>query len=302
VPAVSVILPTRNRAHRLRGALTSVLEQTYTDFELIVVDDASDDETPQVIEAFQDLRIRYLRLHRRVGAAAARDAGVRLGSGHYLAFQDSDDVWLPTYLATQLAQLDSAGPEVGVSYTRFRRRRQGRTTVYPDPETIRQDDILTTLLRQNVVTTQAALVRRDCFEEVGGFDPSFSCLIDWDLWLRLAQDYHFRGIAEPLVDVHYTPGSISADRVALAHALLQILGKHADIFADRADLRARHLYSAGHLLFAHGHAEGLRYLRQAVHLAPETPRYRLALGLALAGPRVYARVARLREALKPTWY
>src|SRR5687767_4085845 len=94
-PLVSIILPTYNRKHLLTRAIQSVQEQNYTNFELIIVDDGSKDNTWEVIKNFQDSRIHYLRHEANYGAAAARNIGVKASHGNFIAFQDSDDEWLP---------------------------------------------------------------------------------------------------------------------------------------------------------------------------------------------------------------
>lgn len=116
-PTVSVILPTYNRAHLLERAIQSVLDQTYPDFEIIVVDDASIDNTVNIIKGIINERIRYIRHEKNKGAAAARNTGIKLAKGKYIAFQDSDDEWLRDKLEKQIKIFETVSPEVGVVYT-----------------------------------------------------------------------------------------------------------------------------------------------------------------------------------------
>ncbi len=113
-PAVSVVLPTYNRAQSLPGAMRSVLDQSFGDLELIIVDDASTENIEAIVADFGDPRIRYLRLDHNSGAAAARNVGMAETRGQYIAFQDSDDIWLPGKLARQVELLEGQPPNVGV--------------------------------------------------------------------------------------------------------------------------------------------------------------------------------------------
>ena len=118
---VSIVIPTHNRAHLIRRAIGSVLNQIYQDFEIIIVDDASTDNTREVVESLNDQRIRYIRHENKRGAAAARNTGITSASGKYIAFQDSDDKWLPEKLGRQVEILESSPSEVGVVHTKFSR-------------------------------------------------------------------------------------------------------------------------------------------------------------------------------------
>ncbi len=116
-PKVSVILPTYNRAHLIKRAIQSVLDQTYQNFEIIVVDDGSTDNTEEQVRSFNNPKIRYIRYNENKGAAFARNAGIKASRGDYIAFQDSDDEWFPHKLQRQMEAFKNASPEVGVVYT-----------------------------------------------------------------------------------------------------------------------------------------------------------------------------------------
>lgn len=119
MPKVSVIIPTYNRARYLHRAIQSVLDQRFPDLEIIVVDDASTDDTAQVIEGFRDPRIRYFRHNTNRREAASRNTGVQNAVGDYIAFLDDDDVWLPDKLAIQVNLLDISSLKIGAVYTSF---------------------------------------------------------------------------------------------------------------------------------------------------------------------------------------
>jgi glycosyltransferase involved in cell wall biosynthesis len=196
-PTVSVVLPTYNRAHLVGRAIQSVLSQTYGNLELIIVDDGSTDRTREVIGDFQDKRIRYLWHAHNTGAAAARKRGIRASGGRYVAFLDSDDEWMPGKLERQMEVFAEASPVTGIVHTGVWRPRGNRKRYHPSslrrlagviPSKIRrlQGNVHCALQRGNWVTTQAAMVRRECFEEVGGFDELLSRLEEWELWLRIS--------------------------------------------------------------------------------------------------------------------
>lgn len=106
-PKVSVIIPTYNRAHLIGRAIKSVLNQTYKDFEIIIVDDGSTDKTEEVVKDFKDERVRYIRREKNKGGSAARNTGIKAARGEYIAFQDSDDEWLPEKLEKQMKAFEA---------------------------------------------------------------------------------------------------------------------------------------------------------------------------------------------------
>lgn len=206
MPYVSVILPTYRRAHLVGRALQSVLAQSYPDFEVIVVDDGSLDGTREVIARFADPRVRYIFQENR-GLAGARNTGVRAARGTYIAFLDDDDEYLPTKLAQQVPALD-AHPEYSVVYSdvylcdadgkpmRLVADALGRGS----PPT---GMVLEALVQGNFLVSNAPLVRRECFSQVGLFDERLRVFEDWDFWVRLACETRFL----------YQPGAVACYRM-----------------------------------------------------------------------------------------
>lgn len=127
-PTVSIIIPTYNRSQLIARAVKSVLNQTYQNFELIIIDDGSTDNTRELVTSFNDERIRYIRHEENKGEAAARNTGLKAARCDYIAYQDSDDEWLPEKLARQIELLQDASPEVGVIYTGFWKAENHRRT------------------------------------------------------------------------------------------------------------------------------------------------------------------------------
>ena len=176
-PTVSVIIPTYNRAHLIGRAIQSVLNQTYRDFEIIVVDDGSADNTEEVVKSFYDKRIKYIKHKKNKGAAATRNTGIKAARGKYIAFQDSDDEWLPEKLEKQMKVFENAPAKVGVVYTdMWRIMRNKRKYYFSSPMITPEDGIIyKQALDYKVMNIgiQTALIKREVFEKVGMFDEKF---------------------------------------------------------------------------------------------------------------------------------
>ena len=196
--SVSVIVTTYNRGHLLEAAVRSVLEQTAQDLEIIVMDDGSRDNTSEVVRSIPDPRIRYLRNATNRGVAASRNRGIQNARGDHIAFLDDDDRWVPSKIEAQLRVLGSAPPEVGGVYS-------GYLEVDADDRVVgrecpsAQGDLLAPLLLRNGIATSSVLLKRECLEAVGGFDPTVPYCDDHDLWIRVAEKYRWACLSEPLV-------------------------------------------------------------------------------------------------------
>lgn len=191
VPKVTVIIPTYNRARYLGEAIRSVLDQTFRDFELIVVDDGSIDGTATLVAEFDDQRVRYHHQPHR-GISAALNAGIRAARGQYVARLDSDDRWLPEMLATLVPVLDGDS-EVGVAYAkgqamdssgRLLAHTQGLPQRFPG-------ESLRTEVYDDCTCNVALVARSACFDRVGFYDEALIANEDWDMWLRVARHYRF---------------------------------------------------------------------------------------------------------------
>jgi glycosyltransferase involved in cell wall biosynthesis len=187
-PLVSVVIPSYNRGHCIGACIRSVLAQTMDDFEIIVVDDASGDDTREQVAAIGDPRIAYLALPSNQGGAAARNTGIRRARGEFVAFLDSDDLWLPDKLARQIDGLRRLGPRCGLSYTWLACvDDDGVETLRIHPEI--DGDCFQQMLVSNFIGSFSNLVvRRDLLLEAGGLDEAFRSCQDWDLFIRLCRD------------------------------------------------------------------------------------------------------------------
>jgi glycosyltransferase involved in cell wall biosynthesis len=197
-PTVSVIVAAYNYGRFLAAALESVLAQTFADFEVIVVNDGSTDDTSEVVIPYlTDPRVRYYRTD-HLGQPGAKNLGIRFARTSLVAFLDADDLWLPRKLEKQMAVL-RADPGLGVVYARrLLIDEQGRQLEYEQPG-LHRGHVLEAIFQSNFICFSSALVRRTVFEEVGHFDEDLALAIDYDLWLRAALAYRFDYVDEPLV-------------------------------------------------------------------------------------------------------
>lgn len=193
---ISVIIPTHNRATMLVEAINSVLAQSERDFELLVIDDGSTDDTPQACAAF-GATLQYLQQEHR-GVSAARNFGIAQARGAFITFLDSDDLWQKHKLRRQIAWL-AAHPEIMLCYTNEIWIRRG---VRVNQKKIHQKAggwIYPLCLPRCIISPSSVLMRRELFEQVGVFDETLPICEDYDLWLRIAARYEIGFIDEPLI-------------------------------------------------------------------------------------------------------
>jgi glycosyltransferase involved in cell wall biosynthesis len=186
-PMVSVVIPTYNRAHLVSRAIQSVLDQTYRDFELIIVDDGSTDNTEEVVRAFHDARIIYLKQPSNRGVSAARNAGIKAAQGNYIAFQDSDDEWLPQKLEKQMALFkeDKKG-DLGLVLCEYLVLEKGQEIhSVPNIKRLNYEQLISHPGAYNEGPSRY-LLKRDLTERELYFDENLRACEDWDLLLRMS--------------------------------------------------------------------------------------------------------------------
>jgi len=232
-PKVSVILPTYNRAYIIEKSIQSVLNQTYQDFEIIVIDDGSIDNTEEIIKELQekDNRIRYLRLNINKGASHARNEGIKIAQGEYITFQDSDAEWMPEKLEKQIKAIEN---NLKIIYTGLWRIEGGNKYYIPDKYISQKEGyIYKKLLKGGFVDTVSLMVNKECFKKVGVFDENLPLHQDWDLAIRLSKYYEFKLIDEPLFISQCYKDSISLNQDAKMKAIeLIYLKYHNEINRD----------------------------------------------------------------------
>lgn len=293
IQSVSVIVPTRNRSARLRKALESVLCQSIRPMEIIVVDDASTDDTQEMLahlcatSDFTDLRAVRNDLQR--GASYARNVGIAAARGSMLAFLDDDDRWLPDKLVHQTTRLSAAADRVGLVCCAYRvvSERTDRTVRTWHPPAAPMD--VAYFLRTTGFMTTIPLIRRICFEEVGGFDEALAGSQDLDMWIRIAERYEVVAVSQVLAEHRIHGDQITADLPTKAKASAQILRKHRQRYESHPDLLRRHLERAALLNCAVGELDvGRGFLREAIALAPERDSLRDHLRRSLHNPADHA--------------
>jgi glycosyltransferase involved in cell wall biosynthesis len=236
-PRIAVVMAAKNYARFLPQAVDSVLAQTFTDWELLIVDDGSTDATRQVVKPYlKDSRIRYAQSD-QLGQSRAKNLGVRLTTAPLVAFLDADDAWMPTKLAEQFAVLESC-PQVGVCYTsRLLIDDAGRRTPM-NPQSVPKaysGKVRAEMFTKNFVCFSSVMVRRLVFDHVGGFDENLDLAIDYDFWLRVAKHYEFQSIPAPLVLYRTGHGNLSAklsDRVLTADVIMTRSLDHHDLATE----------------------------------------------------------------------
>jgi glycosyltransferase involved in cell wall biosynthesis len=196
MPRVSAIIPTYNRKAFVLEAVASVLAQGYGDYELIVVDDGSEDGTGEALRRYGG-QVRYTYQDNN-GVSSARNHGLELAEGEFIAFLDSDDLWLPEKLGVQVAVMDEH-PEAQICYTDEIWIRRG-VRVNPRKRHAKYSgEIYPQCLPLCIISPSSALMRRGLFEEVGTFDPFFPVCEDYDLWLRVTARFPVFFIPQQLI-------------------------------------------------------------------------------------------------------
>lgn len=209
---VSVIIPTYNRERTIVRAVESVLEQSYRDLEVLIVDDGSEDGTRKLLEKIEDERLHYLLLEENGGPSRARNAGVHHAKGEWIAFQDSDDVWREDKLEQQL-RYAAKHPEYSMIYGYCLVHREGETALRaplePFPE-VMEGDMLSTLLVRNVIAAPTMMMKRMCFLETGGFKTDYHANEDWDFVIRFSKQFLIGLLPEIVIDVYMQKDGVSS--------------------------------------------------------------------------------------------
>lgn len=236
--SVSVVLPTHNRAATLAESVQSILDQSFRNFELIVVDDGSEDDTLGVLSKIDDLRLKVIALDENKGANTARNTGIKAASGTFIAFQDSDDIWHTDKLEKQIEACTVSGALI--CFSAFERIRSGRVQMVPKPSYSvppGRHNLSTQLLFGSFISNQTLLIHRSCLH-MAKFDEALGRLQDWDLCLRLARIYDIFYLDQAMVSVREGENQISAGAESYVTAVHHIAGSHRYFFEDNPEAAA----------------------------------------------------------------
>ena len=273
IPVVSVIIPTYNCSPLLGGAIRSVLDQTVSDYEILVIDDGSTDETAAVVERYGE-RVRYLRQENR-GVAAARNLGIRSAKGEFVAFLDADDLWKPDKLERQLPLLLQQ-KDLDVVFSRHENL-GGAAAVYNKYDCPELTALLTTtalgasgyriedrhlfqkILRYYLLLTSTVLIRKSCIDRMGGFDETLGIAEDTHLWLRLAKRGKIAFVDLPLVQKRLRSESLTGDEPSFVRQIIAMFQRLHDWLPEldreeRAAVRGalNYWYAKAYRLFCQG--------------------------------------------------
>lgn len=291
-PLVSVIIPTYNHAHFLGRALQSVLDQTYTNWEAIVVDNHSQDNTDGIVRSYEDQRITLLKIHNNGVISASRNMGIRAAHGNWIAFLDSDDVWYPTKLEHCLAKLNE-GFDLVCHGERWLGEGRDRD-VYYGPEARASYQSL--LFEGNCISTSAVVVRREHVEAVGGFneDPDVITAEDYDLWLRLARTTTRIGFVPQILGEYLIHGgnnskaalrNMEAVQAVICHHFSMLQVSERQPWRERRRLAIASYGGARGLQDSGQHRAAWRYFLKAILQYPFLPKIYIAMLLNAIGRR-----------------
>ncbi len=288
-PVVSIVVPTYNRAGLLKETLDAIFSQTFTDFELIIVDNMSEDGTEEYVRSIQDPRVRYFRNPNNGVIAVSRNFGIKKSRGTYVAFCDDDDLWLPEKLEKQLGHFADGGlscvasdciPIGDVKYF-------SKALSFRSKECIRDFSYNDILLGLNPVISSSVITRRDYLLSLNGFDESedFCFIEDWELWLRLSKRGDIRILSEPLLKYRmYVKEGRDARNVTSNQ--LKVIDKHEILGLLNVDTgriaRANCYVVIGRAFLDIGDREGMKYYwRGLIGCSGISLRIRALLGLML---------------------
>ena len=225
-PLVSIVIPTYNHAPMLQRALTTVIEQTYQNWNAIVVNNFSTDNTLEVVAKFNDPRIQCVNFRNNGVIGASRNEGIKLATGEYVAFLDSDDTWFPTKVEKSVSSLENGSDLVCHAEYWIDESGKSRLVTYGPSEAATHHNLI---YKGNRISTSATMVRATLLKEVNGFDvsPELISTEDYDLWIRLAaKSNKFAFIDEPLGEYHRHDNNVSANIEKHLAAELALLSKH----------------------------------------------------------------------------
>jgi glycosyltransferase involved in cell wall biosynthesis len=198
---VSIVVTCYNYGKYISDCLNSILKQKYQNYEVVIIDDGSTDNTEKVVSPYlENQKIKYCK-QENMGQAGAKNNGIRNSTGEFIAFLDADDMWADNMLEKEMALFSDKRIGVVYSRVRFINEKNKEVIIKSNNKYLlpRSGNITSYLLFENIVTFSSSIVRKECLDKCGYFDESFKMGIDWDLWLRISTKYQFSYVNEPLL-------------------------------------------------------------------------------------------------------
>jgi len=274
---VSIILPTFNRATTIKKSIDSVLNQTYKNFELIIIDDGSTDNTRDLVKQYKDKRIKYIHYKENKGASYARNLGIKKAKYDLIAFQDSDDKWTK-YMLRKLVNSIKDNESTNVVYTDMLRvKKNGEKIYWHSPDVVKGK-----IINEENNDYQVAniglitiLSKKFCIEKIGGFDIELKKFIDLDFFIRLAKEYKMYHIKEPLA-LYYENEGISTNYYNGYKAREYLLKKYTKYFKKNRKFIADQNYKICFFLLKAGlYSKARSYCKKAVNYNNFNIKFRL---------------------------
>lgn len=293
---ITVVIPTYNRALTIERAVKSVITQTYKNLEIIIVDDASTDNTCDILNKLEiENNIHIIKHEQNMGGSVARNTGIYAAKGEYIAFLDSDDEWLPNKLSEQM-KIIRKDKEVGMVYTNYYLVDQDTNKIMSLYTNKHINNVLYNLLFCNFIgSTSTILVKKDCMMKICGFDANLPSCQDWDIYIRIAHLYKIVGIDEPLIKYYIHNNSItgSQEKSLMGHEIVlnKILeiAENSSIYKNKLNkIKAVHTFNLAHIMLRFDEFEKARkYFIKALLLYPYNFRYFTSVIVSLFGENTY---------------
>jgi glycosyltransferase involved in cell wall biosynthesis len=260
---ISVIIPTYNREKTIKESVQSVLNQSYNDFEIIIIDDGSTDNTEKLVLELEDSRISYYKNPSNIGACGSRNKGIEIAKGEFIAFQDSDDEWLPEKLKEQINFLKKV--DCDVVFCSMERLLGNKKEIYPPYNPNNKSDLFKQLLYENCTSTQTLLGKSYVFKKIN-FDEGMPRFQDWELMLRITADYSVKHLNKVLVKSYIQKDSISLNSSSAITGLKKIYNFHKETILAENKINSRFQIKIAEYMLNNGE-NPKKYYRKAYKLS-----------------------------------
>ncbi len=268
--------------------MQTVFDQTFEDFELLIIDDGSPDDTEQTVKSFHDPRVRYIKHTQNQGEGGARNTGVKHAEGEYIAFLDDDDEWFPNKLELQVALLD-AQPNVGFVHSALIDfyAETGEEVEKKRPVEAVSGKVFDRLL-QNFVILSTVIARKACFDAVGPFDLGIPAGLDYDMWVRISQQYEFAYIDVPLIKYRMHLNKLGRNFDLQIRGNEAFINKYREYVSVPGKPNSMRYFKLGLLYgFVNDLKNARRIYFKSIRLYPLNPKPYAAILMTLLGPRGY---------------